>query len=510
MDQQDWIALDCPTCGGRLRAPRSAVGTSVGCPTCHSAVKVRTATTTYSPPQMIVDSRRKLGATPQTATPDTEGFKSRVRSASDDIYKVDPDNPVMKRRDNRKARHGTSLTTWDNNGNKSSRSVTQSAGRRQRRIVLGLSLVTCGLFITVVGLVVSGKGSISLTPPAPVASTSTGHSALHEAMPLEMQSAADFRGKVWKVVSEFCNAPTYRELMGVIRDPERVGPIIRDYYTTGGNNWVPISAGEAPDPTAFETDKNWTAFKLPLPDFRSRSMAVEETPKGFKVDWESFVAYSEMPWDKLRETKPKSPVLIRAIVRRSNYFNFDFPSEDSHRCFQIYDEARDNVIYGYIQRSTEVDKKIDEIMLGAIDVHAILRVAYPQKSTANNQVNITEVVAKGWILGKDAPSSLSGSSTPAPASAETAPEVSGKPDKSASGHAPAQAAAPLLPDAPPPLPAAAAGSVGHSAGTSLLNDPDDSAISSGSNTSLGTTPGSGPPAPAESSGRSRNPLPSIR
>lgn len=502
MDQQDWIALDCQNCGGRLRAPRSAVGTSVGCPTCHAPVKVRTATTGYTAPQMIVDSRRKIGVTPQAAPQDTEGFKSRLRSASDDIYKVDPDNPVMKRRDNRKAKHGSSLTTWDNNGKSSSRSIAQSAGRRQRRIVIGLSVVTGALLITVVGLLVSGKGSISLIPPSPQASTSSGHSSSSSsggAVPLEMRSAADFRDKVWKVVSEFCNAPTHRELMGVIRDPERVGPIIRDYYTSGGHTWVAIPPGQVPDPSAFETDKNWTAFKLPLPDFRSRSMAVEETAKGFKVDWESFVAYSEMPWDKLRESKPRTPVLLRAIVRRTAYYNFDFPSEDTHRCFQIYDEARDNVIYGYIQRGSEVDKKMEEIMLNAMDVHAILRVAYPEISTANNQVNITEVVAKGWILGKDAPSSdLSGSaSTPSA--------------KDPAAHAaPATAESPALPEAPPPLPAAAAGSVGNSASTSLLNDPDDAALSNGSNTSLGTTPGSGPPTPSAPAGRTHAPLPSIR
>lgn len=506
MDQQDWIALDCQNCGGRLRAPRSAVGTSVGCPTCHAPVKVRTVSTGYTAPQMIVDSRRKIGVTPQAAPQDTEGFKSRIRNATDDVYKVDPDNPVMKRRDNRKAKHGGSLTTWENNGKSSSRSIVQSAGRRQRRIVIGLSVITGALLVTVVGLLVSGKGSISLIPPAPQASSTSGHSTTSAGpQPLEMRSAADFRDKVWKVVSEFCNAPTHRELMSVIRDPERVGPIIRDYYTSGGHTWVAIPVSQVPDPSAFETDKNWTAFKLPLPDFRSRSMAVEETAKGFKVDWESFVAYSEMPWDKLRESKPRTPVLLRAIVRRSGYYNFDFPSEDTHRCFQIYDEARENVIYGYIRRGSDVEKKMEEIMLNTIDVHAIFKVAYPEKSTANNQVNITEIVAKGWILGKDAPSGdLPGTVTPDPAPAAAA-KSSGKTGTGASQAAPAG-----LPEVPPPLPAAAGGTVGNSASTSLLNDPDEAVLSTDSNTSLGTTPGSGPPTPAAPVGRTHAPLPSIR
>src|SRR6187402_3178161 len=114
MDQQEWIALDCPACGGRLRAQRSAIGTTVGCPTCHAAVKVR-APGGFGAPSgpMIIDSSRKLGVSPELDDRETEAFKSRLRSSSDDNYKVDPDNPVMKRRDTRKAKHGAVLTGWD-------------------------------------------------------------------------------------------------------------------------------------------------------------------------------------------------------------------------------------------------------------------------------------------------------------------------------------------------------------------------------------------------------------
>ncbi|MES2709161.1 MAG: hypothetical protein V4726_21375 [Verrucomicrobiota bacterium] len=342
---------------------------------------------------MIVDSSRKLGVTPEVSNQDTEVFKSRLRSSSEDSYKVDPDNPVMKRRDNRRAKHGDTLTTWENSG-RSSRVSTHDSGRRQRRMVLALSIVTGTLLAVVVGIFISRSGS--LAPPAPQASTSTGPA--REDSPLELQSAAEFRDKVWKVVTQFCNAQNPRELLPVIRDPERVGPLISEYYGRGGHTWYPVTVGEVLDPSEFETDKNWTAFKLPLPDFRARSMAVEETPQGFKVDWESFVAYSEISWKELREKRPKSPVLLRAIIRLTEYYNLDFPSDETHRCFQLNDEGRENVIYGYVKRGSKIEARMQELMLNALDVHAIIRVAYPAHSTANNQVEITEMVAKGWII----------------------------------------------------------------------------------------------------------------
>ncbi|RYD36514.1 MAG: hypothetical protein EOP86_05765, partial [Verrucomicrobiaceae bacterium] len=404
MDQQAWIALDCTACGGRLRAPRSAVGTSVGCPNCHAPVKVQLSGHFATP--MIVDSRINLGVNPSAAsTAETEQFKSRLRNLSDDQYKVDPDNPVMKRRDNRKAKHGAALTNWDNTGRSSSRSGSHDSRKQQKRLVIVLGIVTCLLVAVLAGILVSGKGS--LVPPAPLPSTASAAPRAGASSPdalLELRPASDYRDAVWKVVTQFCRTENPRDLRTVIRDPERVAPLIREYYGSEGRTWLPIPVGDPIDPSKFSTDKNWVAFELPLPDFQFRSMAVQKTPQGYKVDWESFVAYSELSWKDLREKRPRTPTLMRVILRPVGYFNNDFPSEDTHRCFQLRDEHRENVIYGYVKRGSDTERRMQEMMINAREMNAIVRVAYPEKSTTANQVEIAEVVDKGWVLGKDAPS----------------------------------------------------------------------------------------------------------
>lgn len=388
MDQQDWIALDCPACGGRLRAQRSAIGTTVGCPTCHAAVKVRAPGGFGGP--MIIDSSRKLGVSPERDDQETEAFKGRLRSSSDDNYKVDPDNPVMKRRDTRKAKHGAVLTGWDSTG----RVPSQDPGKNQRRLVMWLTVVTAVLGLTVVGILISRSGSL-FQPPA-AAAASVRH---NEEMPLDLQSSADFRNPVWQVVSQFCSAQTAADLLPVIRDPERVGPLLRNWYSTDERKWVPIPVPAVPDPVQFETDGNWTAFKLPMPDFGSRSMAVEKTDRGFKVDWESFVAYSEMSWQDLQQIRPKTPTLMRVICRITGYYNLDFPSEETWQCFELTDDnSRNNTVYGYVKRGSPTAVEMQKLMLNASNVNAVLRVAYPARSTTLTQVDIVEVVAKGWVI----------------------------------------------------------------------------------------------------------------
>ena len=219
-------------------------------------------------------------------------------------------------------------------------------------------------------------------------------------MPLELQSGGDFRKDVWKVVQEFCAAPNAEALMPFIRDPERVGPNLLRYYGAE-NPWIPLALGPQPDLSILEVHRNFVVLQLPLADFATRPIALEKTPGGFRVDWESFTGYSELSWADLRRTRPRDPVLVRAVVRPTDYFNRDFTSAIKYRAFQISDLNRDHVLYGYVPIGGEADLQIQKVLLNDPSVHAVIRVRYPETSTNDRQVEITEVLEKGWIFRDD-------------------------------------------------------------------------------------------------------------
>lgn len=387
MSQLDQIILTCPACGGRLRAPRSAIGTSVGCPSCQAAVAVRDAAA-LTPQPMIVDPSRRLGVAPRSETsPATDtAFKERLRRTTEEGFKVDPERPVMVRRDNRRLKHGGTLTDWDTQPR---RRHHHTGSRRLVQVLVGsiilLALVLGGIFWQRVGT--SGStGKDSVLPPA--------------AVPLELQSGGDFRQDVWIAIQQFCAAPTAEALIPFIRDPERVGPNLLRYYSAE-NPWVPLALGPQPDLSILEAHRNFVVLQLPLADFATRPIALEKTPDGFRVDWESFTGYSELSWAELRRTRPRDPVLLRAVVRPTDYFNRDFTSANKYRAFQISDLNRDQVLYGYVSIGGEADLQLQKVLLNDPSVHAVIRVRYPENSTNDRQVEITEVLEKGWIFRED-------------------------------------------------------------------------------------------------------------
>lgn len=386
MSEPDQIIIPCPACGERLRVARGAIGTQVGCPSCQAIMTVRDPAAT-TPVPMITDPRRKLGMAPRGGeAPVTDpGFKDRLRTTAEPNLQVDPDNPVMKRRDERRQKHGDTLTDWDRQPRRHHRPT------RARRLKMGLSAACVVLAVALAAIFWQR-----------MANTQTNHSVVTAGAdrPLELQAQADFRDEVWMTVQKFCASSSPEAFLPLLRDPERVGPLLKRFYNSE-NPWIPLPLARRPDLTELEVHRNFVVFALPLNDFGTRPIALEKTPAGFRIDWESFVGYSDLSWSELRRTRPRHPVLLRAVIKPSDYFNLDFQSAGSHRCYQISDLNSDHVLYGYITIGSDAELQIRKILLNTDRVNAVLRVRYPQNSTNDRQLEITEVLEKGWIFRED-------------------------------------------------------------------------------------------------------------
>lgn len=385
MPEPEPLVITCFSCGGKLRTPRSSIGTSVGCPTCQASVMVKDPAAATP---MIVDPRRKLGLAPrgESAPVADASFKDRLRTTTDASLQVDPNNPVMIRRDLRKARHGDTLTNWETKPKSSRR---QARSRQLIYVLSGTAALATIALILIFWQRLSAPHSqaLSTTPPS-------------GDVPLELQATSDFRSQVWDTVSRFATAAKPEDFLSLIRDRERVEPLIRKFYTKE-NPWTPLPLAKKPDLSSLAVHRSFVVFDMPLQDFSTLPIALEQSPTGFLVDWESFVAYSELPWSELRQQRPRQPVLLRAVLRPMDYWNMDFPSAATHRCFQLSDKHGDNTLYGYVLKGSPVEAQIAKTLLTAAYVNVVLNVKYPEKSTNDRQLEITDVLEKGWIFRDD-------------------------------------------------------------------------------------------------------------
>ncbi|MEM7383543.1 MAG: hypothetical protein AAF514_01235, partial [Verrucomicrobiota bacterium] len=139
-------------------------------------------------------------------------------------------------------------------------------------------------------------------------------------------------------------------------------------------------------------------------------LAVDLSVSPVRVDWESYVGYSEMSFSDLRWDRPREPVLVRVVARLGDYHAHDFPVRKDHYCFKLTNPEGDDHLWAYL--SSVGQGHPDLYLAFQADQFPLLtlRVAYPPHSTQADQVEIKEVVGIGWALREpEAASEASGS-----------------------------------------------------------------------------------------------------
>ena len=204
--------------------------------------------------------------------------------------------------------------------------------------------------------------------------------------------------KLEEAVKNFVNAESPAELKKYIREAERVGPLIDRYYEQ-----VAYEAAGFESLNRLELSYlgEILTTSVTTADFLSSPIAVERVVDGdkesYQVDWESWVGYCDYPPEEMREKKPDQPFLMRVIMEPANYYNYGFSDDRKWRSLGL--ELKDPVysFLGYVARDSEQDKELQIMMKNANALSCLIKVAYPSGARAKDQVEILEIVAKGWV-----------------------------------------------------------------------------------------------------------------
>jgi hypothetical protein len=134
----------------------------------------------------------------------------------------------------------------------------------------------------------------------------------------------------------------------------------------------------------------------------SRLITLMKIGEHYRIDWESWVGWSEMHVASLRMKKPLQSIEVRVTVERESYYNYDFPTsmESAWQSYKITFPGDNQVLHAYVERSSPLHQQL----IPASDVPSrpmILRVRYRDSDSHSSQVLIDSVVAEGWV--KDMP-----------------------------------------------------------------------------------------------------------
>jgi hypothetical protein len=304
----------------------------------------------------------------------------------------------------RRGVHGAEVHSWDADASGRRRSRAAERKRMGWYVVMGLVM-----FATLIGALVlvlrTGSGKADRQPPvadrgAPEPSPETVTLASEEAAS-EAQLPSIMRRSEIAILAEaeplarrFLEASSVEELLPLVRNPEQAGPRMLAFYPEGKIDPPGLSVFNASGSASYRNAI--VAVDLLTAQHEPRQLAFVETDAGLRVDWESFVGWSEMPWEEFIARRVTKPLLFRLTLNLVEYYNFDFTDDAFWQSYRLESPDGEHVLFGYAERGSLLQQQLrPDVSKSTIAATLILR--FPEDAAAGNQVIIERFVEDGWI-----------------------------------------------------------------------------------------------------------------
>ena len=375
----------CPDCRFVFRVPRDHDGVGAVCPSCRRLLKVPKATDV--PPPLMAAMRQDVAELP--VLPESRQLKKRRRGT-----KAAGDHSWEQQL-------SSSSPTSSSSSTSSSVRVRKGEKRQMLLMLIGgamlLVLILTGVFYSMKDRPAEAVTEVQSGEGAPVVTEVAAGPAASSA---RAQGEGAFLVEAEPLAQRFLAATSVEELLPLVRDPATSEARMRDFYPNG--------EVEAPGLANFNLSRQVSflgkvgTVAVRTGDFEDRLLAFVETPEGLKIDWESWVGWSGIPWQEFTSSMPTSGHLFRVILSPVEYYNFAFADESEWQSYRLESPDRQHAIYGYAPRGSVLSQRVRPPGESKRAMLTLL-LKFPVGAESNTQVEIESLLAEGWVEGADVP-----------------------------------------------------------------------------------------------------------
>jgi hypothetical protein len=255
----------------------------------------------------------------------------------------------------------------------------------------GLSLAG---FLVILLVVIFLKHGDPPAPPvanvAPTPDTATGNIAEKQA-----RTPAALMAEAQPVVEKFLNARTVAELLEVVDQPDVVAGRLARIAPDGALDAPGF--GEMGDFSQWFREGAHVTLPVRTKDFEFRLLTLRDGPDGVKVDWESSVGWSDIPWERFGEDEASAAGVFRAVIKPVEYYNFDFSDEQKWQSYQLESPDGLHSMYGYVERGSAMQLNLQACLADQAEARVMLELRYPEGARGRDQARIIRKIAEDWI-----------------------------------------------------------------------------------------------------------------
>ena len=221
----------------------------------------------------------------------------------------------------------------------------------------------------------------------------------------ETRSATLLVEAVERAITDYLRAESVEELLPLVRDPERVRPLIEAAWAEEPRRPMKFARMSLFEPALLSTRPFWMV-RVEVEDGEPQSLLVEQSGEtGVKVDWETHVCHQPMAWDRYVSDLPAEGALdFRLWAEPDTFFSHEFSAPGRWACYRLTAKDGEGFLFGYVQAGSEVAAQLAELsrISPGRKATVILRLRRPAGSASPRGVVIEKVVARRWILVEEA------------------------------------------------------------------------------------------------------------
>ena len=144
--------------------------------------------------------------------------------------------------------------------------------------------------------------------------------------------------------------------------------------------------------------KNYIGLSVRFKDFSTEELVIQNLDGRYVIDWESWVAKCDVPWDNIIKNRSSESILVRANCKIDDYFNGEFADRNKYMCISLNHPDSYKTIYGYVALDDILIYDFKRIFQSGSQSRVSLKIRFSENSSSINQVWIEEIVSKGWII----------------------------------------------------------------------------------------------------------------
>ena len=198
-------------------------------------------------------------------------------------------------------------------------------------------------------------------------------------------------------------APDLAGKLPWVLEPQRVESRMKDFYQVRLEKDPSMISYEVSPPIRAGAEW-WFKLDCKARDGTVTAAIMKETSSGGHLDWENFVAYGSMPWEKFHRSRPPAPQSMRVHLRLSDQFSGKYTASD-YLAYEISHRSGPPMLLGYAPKNSRSGQWLAE-ETGLNEWKPVnLYLSWEAGSGAPDAVLIGELIRNNWL------DSLTGSST---------------------------------------------------------------------------------------------------